>query len=532
VESLSAVLHAPNSSIVQIEMTKFTGLGGWKNFSGSGILIAPNWVLTAGHNIYGSGGIGYATKVVVHPGQTAQTNNGDQDYRPFGEAVAVGLHVPWQYYTGNDNYDIGLIELDRNIGSTKFAGRMDYGWLSANFFDQSRNSPLRMLGYPADGDFQDNNYQISSRTTSQGLWAVNTSLFGDRRVAGDQVIKLPADEIAGESGASGGPVYVDPMDIGHPEWGIARAVIGVYVRGPAHPESYNVAEATRITPELFGWINGYVKPVIVNNRYTFPDKKGIDKPDLMAYDPWFHMHRNSTYSVQRGTVNGRPVSKLNVKLDVWNGGTAASGAVKVQFYLTQDPIKLTGLIPVGQPTSLAGMGPLNRSSPVTASALVTLPSNLRRGSWYVAWRIDSDHKLKEFTDNFTGTDNNLGYFQWKTPLLFDGSTWRVIPGGSQAPAVAPPAVGGAANANSMAGLFLGTVSATASNAVVEKQAALPVTERSAARIADWISGGANRLNQAPSLDAVPAASSPRAMAARDEVFVDFGIWSASLPLGI
>jgi V8-like Glu-specific endopeptidase len=514
VTSLKAVTLPPNSEAVQLEFTKTTLLGP-KDFTGSGILIAPNWVLTAAHNLYGSGGFFFASKVVAHPGQTAEKVGAtERVYRPFGEAVGVHLYVPAQWMWGDENYDIGLVELDRNIGSARFAGRMDYGWLSEAYFNQNKPA-VRMNGYPAEESAgYHGNFQYASAARTQGLVSLNLNPLGPRTVPGGQVIRLPAAGIAGAGGSSGSGVYVDPVDIGNPYWGgNARTVVGVYVRGPVNPKANPYGEATRITPELFDWINSLVKPVIKNNRYTFPDKPGIDKPDLMAYDTWFSKHLRSGYSVQRGSENGKAVTQLKVQLDVWNGGTAASKAAHVQFYLTQDPARPTA-IPIGKPVSLAAMGPLNRNSPALATGLVTLPTTLRKGTYYVGWRIIADPKQQEFTDSLHGGDNNVGFFQWVMPLLFDGK-WSLLPAVKNAPVAA-------ASANGLAGLPLASMPAGKAPALVEAQAVRPASaERTV--MADLVTSTQTQ----PAAAELPA-SAPAAVAARDALFADFDALKESL----
>lgn len=528
VSSTSAVLSRPNSAVVQVQFTKLT-LTGFKSYSGSGVLIAPNWVLTAAHNLYGSGGLGWATKVVVHPGQTGMKDgNTEVPYRPFGEANKVNQYVPLQWMAGDQNYDIGLIELDRNVGSTKFAGRLDYGWLDAKWLSQNKPT-IGMLGYPADDGYK-GNYLYSSTAKVQGVYSLNTNPFDDhnkkRTVPGDQVIRLPKspdagkagkDDLAGASGASGGPVFVGPMTFpGNPHWGNARSVIGVYVRGSTDMAKDPWTEATRITPALFDWINGLVKPTIVNNRYTFPDKAGIDKPDLMPYDTWFNKHLRSGYTLQG--------SKVTVKLDVWNGGTKESAATKVQFFVSKDPINLTGKVALGNPATLAAMGALNRGSPATATLTqAALPSNAVRGStYYVGWQIDPQDTVKEYTNNWKGTDNNVGYFQWLMPLFYDGRSWSVV-GGARKVASAP-AQGTGGTVSRMAGV---AIAASNPSGAAARMAAQTTTQRSALVEVEPMETSGYVAKPTLSFAADFLASRRAATATLDDVFASFATQTES-----
>ncbi|MFO0841791.1 MAG: trypsin-like serine protease [Gemmataceae bacterium] len=497
ITSTTAVQRLPYSAVVQVEMTQQTPEGP-KDFQGSGVLIAPNWVLTAGHNLY-SADNGYATKVVVHAGQTGQGLVPNETvYRPFGEAVMVNPYVPRQYLAGDENYDIGLIELDRNVGSSKFAGRFDYGWLDANWLGQKKPT-VRLAGYPGGRDLNGKPLPDSYGYTGQYLYTSTTRVVSlhsrtgldeASTVPGTQVIQLPGvgaagsavgDQVASARGASGSPLFVDAMTFpGNPYWGNARSVIGVAARMYDTP-TQSSTEATRITPELFNWINSHVQPRIVNNRYTFPDKQGIDKPDLMAYYTWFKKPRNSTYSVTR---RGKD-TVLNVRLDVWNGGTAAAKAAKVQFSLVQ-PFAIPRQIwtPIGAPVTVRAMGALNRNSPVTVSASLKLPPNLPSGSYYVGW--DILHDQEEFTDSFGGGDNNTDLFKWKGPFVYTAP---------QGPARATPSggvtwtTGSAREAAGLAQALVGTGAESQPRPVAERAAEVRPVERVAA------SGGSVGTNQ-------------------------------------
>src|SRR5207302_31591 len=124
-------------------------------------------------------------------------------------------------------------------------------------------------------------------------------------------------------GASGAPVVVTGLSLSTPQWGNKPTIVGVAAREGGDSTINN--EATRITMELFNWINNTVHPVTQNNQYTFPPKAGIDKPDVMSYDDWFHVHQ--TPSIKKNSDGS-----LQISMGLWNGGTAAANGVQVSFY--------------------------------------------------------------------------------------------------------------------------------------------------------------------------------------------------------
>ncbi len=116
---------------------------------GSGILIDPNHVLTAGHCIFQHvaeiDGVNYTieslpTKVVVVPGY-------QEEVRPFGDAGALG-YMLLSEWVGDENseYDVGLIQLDRPVGAitnhSSYGTQSDPGFFTTTLFHNA--------GYPSE----------------------------------------------------------------------------------------------------------------------------------------------------------------------------------------------------------------------------------------------------------------------------------------------------------------------------------------------------------------------------------------------
>ncbi|MBV7392485.1 trypsin-like serine protease [Enterococcus sp. ALS3] len=126
----------PYSSIVQIEM-RF-GTNDW--YVGSGVLVSPNIVLTAGHVVYDNDTKKWASEIIVSPGRNEQI-------KPYGSTTSYALsaHDGWVNATSDsdlEEYDIGMIRLNEPLGIYS-------GWLnvSTNVTD---NMQIITSGYPGD----------------------------------------------------------------------------------------------------------------------------------------------------------------------------------------------------------------------------------------------------------------------------------------------------------------------------------------------------------------------------------------------
>lgn len=126
----------PYSTIVSIFDTFSDG----QSFHGSGVLIAPNEVLTAAHVVWRSDIQAPASKVTVIPGENGSTE-------PFGQAVASYEHY-YQVIDSGDTisldqsqFDFALIHLADPIGNS--TGTMGY---ESNF----SGGAVHITGYPAN----------------------------------------------------------------------------------------------------------------------------------------------------------------------------------------------------------------------------------------------------------------------------------------------------------------------------------------------------------------------------------------------
>jgi V8-like Glu-specific endopeptidase len=105
----------------------------------TGILVGPNAVLTAGHNLYNKNRGGWNIYTYVYPGGSIYS-------APLGYAKSLYfLSVRGWTRDGDYDYDYGLIVLDREIGTW-------VGWTGIAHFSDSKQSRVKYwtIGYPHD----------------------------------------------------------------------------------------------------------------------------------------------------------------------------------------------------------------------------------------------------------------------------------------------------------------------------------------------------------------------------------------------
>lgn len=113
-------------------------------YVGSGVLIDPYHVLTAGHCVFDHGGTNnWADDITVVPAY----ENGSQ---PYGYAGAWQLHS-WTGWTesGSYDHDMGVIDLDRPIGA--LTGWHGYGYNNEGSF--FTGNTFHNPGYPAESPY-------------------------------------------------------------------------------------------------------------------------------------------------------------------------------------------------------------------------------------------------------------------------------------------------------------------------------------------------------------------------------------------
>ncbi|MGB5962671.1 MAG: trypsin-like serine protease [Coleofasciculaceae cyanobacterium] len=131
----------------------------------SGTLIQAKYLLTAGHCVHNKDYGGWYTKIEVVPG----LNN---TYKPYGSAFAsyARSYNGW-INSKNRNYDMALVTLDRNIGSTT-------GWLGYKYYSTINGVTGNIAGYPGDKGGLKLYYHsgpIASSTSKRVSYSIDTN---------------------------------------------------------------------------------------------------------------------------------------------------------------------------------------------------------------------------------------------------------------------------------------------------------------------------------------------------------------------
>lgn len=183
-------------------------------YVGTGWLVAPRLLLTAGHCVYMTDEGGWVSQIEVIPGRDA--NN-----RPFGSAISSAFRsVTGWTRDENSEYDYGAILLPED---KRFGDQLGwFGYTAAND-EHLSNLTANLSGYPGDG----------GKTGIQG-----TQWFHSRTLTGstERQVTYDIDTVGGQSGA---PVWEMQQNGG-------RYGVAIHTHGTS---TYN--GGTRITREVF-----------------------------------------------------------------------------------------------------------------------------------------------------------------------------------------------------------------------------------------------------------------------------------------
>ncbi len=208
----------------KIKMTFVNKKGEEYSGGGSGTLISPHHVLTAGHCLF-SRKYGWAKRVEFFPGRNKEKN-------PYGGAVgSMLLSVKGWVENLNEEYDMGVLVLDRPIGYKT-------GWLGLcsaieeNAMKDIGRRKVHVTGYPGDKGGNE-------------MWTMGHTLK-------NSTSKKLFYEIDTYGGQSGSGVWTKlSEEIGH-------HVIGIHTYGD---RSTRENSATRITfgkfMKVLGWLKEY-----------------------------------------------------------------------------------------------------------------------------------------------------------------------------------------------------------------------------------------------------------------------------------
>jgi V8-like Glu-specific endopeptidase len=338
---------------------------------GTGALIDPYHILTAGHLVYDkpSGGWAQTKSIDVSLGQ-----KGTDRYYGTAKATQIRSFKAWTDQ-GNPNYDMALITLDRNIGN--FTGWFGYGAVSNAALSQKI---VNVAGYPDDK---------APNLLGEGTGVTNAQMYTSsgriRTVTANRLIYDNA--IDTDSGESGAPVWKYFPSTKN------RQIVGVHTNGNTKGNF-----GSRLTLDKFKAIQSWIKS---DNSALKP----IDRPDLVDYDAWFGTHSAGL------AASG---NQFSVNAFVRNNGTVSAGQFQVSFYAVPDTSTTTGVYKLGDVT-VDALNPFIWKQVSLQGTLSSLPN----GSYSVGWQIDSGNAQAEFDEN-----NNIGLADQK--LLIGSSRTRQV----------------------------------------------------------------------------------------------------------
>jgi V8-like Glu-specific endopeptidase len=192
----------PSSAVCHIASTFPNGAVYW----GTGTLVDPFHVLTAGHMTYNAAAGGWATEVTVTAGESF-------GWSPFGDAYAT-YERTYNSFINDSNInsnghapgdgDIGLLTLDRNLGYQ--TGWFGFGYNTDDNFYSGRGYNTR--GYPAQAGYSglDMYYQYGNIS---GTYPGTSSYFGALYWSTSQISAIPGQSGSGIYDYNGGNRRID-----------------------------------------------------------------------------------------------------------------------------------------------------------------------------------------------------------------------------------------------------------------------------------------------------------------------------------
>lgn len=254
----------PYNTIVCIE----TVGGDGKAYMGTGVIIAPNTVLTAGHVVYNAAEGGYIKSGVVYQSKA----NGDYNPDTSMTITAKVANPDWlakdkpgtkDYPLGAD--DLAILTLSKNIGLTT-------GWMGMTS-NLSINQHVSLVGFP--GDHQEELWGMSGNVSQ-----INNPLFS-------------YSNISMYPGQSGSPVFNSNNNI-----------VGINVAEASYPGSTNNTVpnelasqypnyGVQLTPNNINWIQNTVPALKSTALYRIYNPKSGE-----------HLYTKSMYEVKSLSQNG------------------------------------------------------------------------------------------------------------------------------------------------------------------------------------------------------------------------------------
>jgi V8-like Glu-specific endopeptidase len=299
----------------------------------SGTMIQPSYVLTAGHCVNHGNGGAWANSITVVPGYR-------DNWAPYGSAYATNFlsFTPW-VYDGNFNFDIGVIALDRAIGSTVgwhgFGYTTNRSWYLTTLFNNA--------GYPAEAKYGFNGQTLFYRNGYNDDWMDNSGL--------PYQVRFYKPSAGGYSGSG---MYVYYSDTG---WRGVYAVLSI------------------------------------SDRSTYTGLAAMDEGEFNAIRNWtgasspvFDLTPLEVLTKPVGKADGRQLEMAYIAHN--NSSASWSGNVTASVYVSKNENISASDTLVQKHSFKADFGPW--SSVEVKVPLVSIPESLAKGIYYVGVILDVD----------------------------------------------------------------------------------------------------------------------------------------------
>jgi len=167
-------------------MCYVTFSAGSYSYRGSGILVSPYTLLTAGHNVYEQETSTWSNNFLIAPYQY-QASAGGAVSRPYGEkyATEIATNTPYQN-SGDFEYDYGAA-----FTETPFASITTFMPIVFDYTNSGQVFNVNLLGYPAS---------VQGESSSQGLWYSTGNREGLSGID-NRLLLYTMDTTAGASGS-------------------------------------------------------------------------------------------------------------------------------------------------------------------------------------------------------------------------------------------------------------------------------------------------------------------------------------------
>lgn len=391
----------PFSSIVRISSTwagadNRLGTSDDIETTASGALVSNFHVLTAGHVIHEKRYGGWADSIEVIAGskgkQIPGTSRANYEYYGRAKATYKRSYTKWTS-DRNFDYDIGLITLDRNLGS--HTGVFAYGPPSAT--SDRKLTRANAAGYPSDIFDADRNGTWDNYDMTTQYGKVTTTPLTYQSTDLDLV-----------GGNSGGPLWkYNASTKQRTIYGVASNSTKSRTTGAGLYNEFTAITWSR-AQDLRRWMNA-----------DYAARQPNDQPDLVDYDNWFNTNlayfRNHTTGSNLTVRAGDSFTTRSVVRN--NGTTAYNGSskgfflvtpsIKVSFYASTNNVIDGGDHKIGE-TFLSAINPFSWKD---ATWTGKFPA-LTKGRYFVGWKIDDGDIYNEFNNN-----NNTGLLKQRITVV-------------------------------------------------------------------------------------------------------------------